>query len=87
VNSTQRHPTVTMASQISETRKSNVSRSMVPPPMLASRSGAKFLLSFVAGFIALTWIKVGARPMDQYENVAVSGCTKVRLEARGPEHA
>ena len=34
MNSTQTHPTVTMASQISETRKSNVSRSMVPPPML-----------------------------------------------------
>lgn len=33
-----------------------------------------------ACFIALTWIKVTARPMDQYENVAVSGGTKVRLE-------
>jgi hypothetical protein len=38
-----------MASQISETPKSNVSRSMVLPPTLLLRSGAKFLLSFVAG--------------------------------------
>jgi hypothetical protein len=28
-------------------------------PMLCSRSGTQFRLSFVAGFIALTWIKVG----------------------------
>jgi hypothetical protein len=37
------HPAVTMASQISEARKSNVSRSMVPPPMVF-RSGTQFLL-------------------------------------------
>lgn len=29
---------------------------------------------------AFTWIKVGDLPLDQYENVAMSGRTKVGLE-------
>jgi hypothetical protein len=37
---------------------------MVPPPMLRSRSGTQFLLSFFVYFIALTWIKAGARPIQ-----------------------
>jgi hypothetical protein len=58
------HQAVKTASQISETRNSNVSRFMVPPPMLRPRSLTQFLLSFVGYFIALTRIKVGAGPIQ-----------------------
>ena len=69
-----------MASQITETRKSNVSRSMVSPPMLRHVVERSFFLSFVAGFIALTWMKVGPRSINQYENVAVPAAQRCFLK-------
>ena len=49
---------------ISETRKSNVSRSMEPPSRFASRRERSFFFRWLR-LIALIWIKVGARRMDQ----------------------